>query len=77
MGEERIGAVGEMLRGGDCQFFLGLEVMEERALGELGFLANIIDGAASIAPGSEDLERGIENAGFGLVVRMHQLAHTN
>src|SRR5690606_22096574 len=54
-----------MRRGGNRKVFLALEVMEEAALGDPGGLADVVHGGRGVALGTDQPERGLEQAHAG------------
>src|SRR5262245_31957194 len=54
-----------MLDGGDAQVLLGLEVVEEGALGDIARRAQVIHRRRRIALSANDLQRRVENLRFG------------
>ena len=60
---------------GDGEVVFALEVMEEAALGEAGSATDVIDGRVGIAPGPDDVESGVQELGFRIV--LPDRFHTN
>src|SRR5262245_3949744 len=57
--------IGPMLYVGDAEVLLGLEVVEEGALGDIARRAQVIHRRRRIALGANDLQRHVENLRFG------------
>lgn len=81
--EEGRGGFRPIGGGGDAERFLGLEMMEERALGDSRRLAEIIDGGRREALGPDDVPRRFEKPGAGIAAfgvmfggSRHGLKHT-
>jgi hypothetical protein len=49
--------------------------MEETALGQSRSLADVLNARSRIALGANDIERGIEDFGSGIVMRLGQCGH--
>ena len=58
--EHGVGVRGEMGRRGDGAGFLAGEVMEERALGEAGLGADVLDAGGRIALRADHVDGGVE-----------------
>src|ERR1039457_1104177 len=66
-GEESSGALFPVVDGGESEIILGLEVVEEAALGDAGFAADVVDGGGGVAFGANDVEGSMEQPEPGLV----------
>ncbi len=66
IGEQRAGAVVPVLRRGQRQVFLALEVVEEAALGQAGGGAQVVDRGRAVALAADRRQRGVEPTGAGV-----------
>jgi hypothetical protein len=53
--------------GSESEIILGLEVVEEAALSDAGFAADVVNGSGGVAFGANDMEGSIEQPEPGLV----------
>ena len=70
--------------GGDAERFLAREMMEERALGDSGRLAEVVDRSRSKALGTDEVPRRLEKPGAGVAAlrvmfrrSRHEAIHTD
>jgi hypothetical protein len=66
-GEESSGALFPVVDGSESEIILGLEVVEEAALSDAGFAADVVNGSGGVAFGANDMEGSIEQPEPGLV----------
>ena len=66
--KQTVGHRREMGRRGKRQLLLGVEVMEETALGETGGFADVFDARRRIPFGPDDVQGGVEEPDLGFVL---------
>ena len=66
-GEEAFGHGAPVGDGGEGEVVFGFEVVEEAALGDSGFAADVVNGSGGVAFGANDMEGSVEQPKARLV----------